>query len=233
MPGRGKPTVKLLDLVDGQLARPGQTLGLRAMVKDPEGIASTDFTLSGAVNTVIPNVFALPVDSTIVEASIILPASPSVDYVDVSAGAVNTLNPPLSGRSEVVRIMLSTAAVTDTVPPRVSLTVVEPPVGRVELGETIEIQVSGSDPSGDGVVETGYTVIATGTNLPATVVSTGSVAEASPNQGNVAHAFFLPILAVDSVNLPDTITYEVTDACGNSTVASVTVTVPLSQKKNK
>ena len=28
-----------------------------------------------------------------------------------------------------------------------------------------------------------------------------------------------------------TITYEVTDACGNSTVASVTVTVPLSQKK--
>ncbi|HSG49710.1 MAG TPA: hypothetical protein VLA43_17945, partial [Longimicrobiales bacterium] len=215
----GGPTVQLLDLANGQLVRPGQTLGARALVKDPAGINYVEFILEGAVDTIISRSFGIPVDSAIVEMSLVLPTSPPVTYLDVSARAVNTLDPPLAGRSEVVRLTLSSGAVVDTIPPRVSLTVVEPAGGRVELGDSIEIQLSGSDPSGDGVILSGYTVIASGSSLADTVVQEASITYASANQGTVAARFWIPILAVDSLSLPDTLTYEVTgfmqDVAGN------------------
>jgi hypothetical protein len=215
----GGPTVRLLDLVDGQLVRPGQTLGARAMVKDPAGINYVEFSLEGALDTLITRTFALPVDSTIVDFSVVLPTNPPVDYLDLSARAVNTLDPPLSGRSELIRVILTDGVVVDTVPPRVALTVVEPAGARVELADSIQVQVSGSDPSGDGVTVTGYTVIARGSSLPDSVVLERTVTYTSPNQGTVAENFWVPILSVDSLSLPDTLTYEVTgfmvDNAGN------------------
>jgi predicted RNA-binding protein with TRAM domain len=206
----GGPTVRLLDLSDGQRVRPGQTLGLRTLVQDPAGINYVEFILSGAVDSIIPRTFPLPVDSAIVTGSLVLPANPSVDYLEVSSRAVNVLDPPLSGRSEIARLILTQEAVLDTIPPRLALTVVEPEVGRVELGDSIEIQLSGSDPSGDGVVSSGFTVIATGAASGDTVVLSDSVVYAAADQGTVVEQFFLPILAVDSLSLPDTLTYEVT-----------------------
>lgn len=227
----GGPTVQLLDLVDGQLVRPGQTLGARALVKDPAGINRVEFILQGAVDTVISRTYGIPVDSAIVETSLILPASPSVPYLDISARAVNVLDPPLSGRSEIVRLTISDGAVVDNIPPRVSLTVVEPAGGRVELGDSIEIQLSGSDPSGDGVILSGYTVIASGSSLPDTVIHEATTTYGTANQGTVAASFWIPILAVDSLALPDTLNYEVTgfmeDVAGNCGAGvNETVSVP-------
>ena len=74
----GGPTVQLLDLANGQLVRPGQTLGARALVKDPAGINYVEFILEGAVDTIISRSFGIPVDSAIVEMSLVLPTSPPV-----------------------------------------------------------------------------------------------------------------------------------------------------------
>lgn len=214
----GGPTVRILNLQDGQSVQQGLTLNLSALVKDPEGVTSMRFELAGSVNQTLVRNFTPPTDSFVVDTTVAVPAS-AVGPFTLTVRATNSLG--LTGVDGPITLnAISAAGATDTIAPRLTLNI-NPP-DRVELGSTIPLDIAGSDDvAGTGVATVGYTVLAISETRNDTVVSSDTRTYAPPRGGPVSPnpPLAIPILNVDSLSLPDTLIYEVTaymvDAAGN------------------
>ncbi|MDT8341846.1 MAG: hypothetical protein RQ751_10065, partial [Longimicrobiales bacterium] len=211
----GGPGVRILDLQDNQSVQAGLSLNLSAVARDPEGVTSLTFVLDGAVTQTLVRNFTPPADSVRVDTTVAIPAGIQGSFT-LTARAINNLG--LSGGDGPLTLNIVTGGVTDTIAPRLSLTVQERE--RVELGDSLIIQVQGSDdPAGTGVATVGYTVRALSPTRGDTVMSEVTRAFAPARTGTLAQQFGVPILNVDSLSLPDTLVYEITafmvDAAGN------------------
>ena len=203
----GGPGVRILDLRDGQTVQAGLTLNLSALAKDPETISTMDFYLEGSVNQTLRRTFNPPTDSIVVDTTVAIPADAEGPFT-LRVRATNTLG--LTGGDGPITInVIQESLAVDTTAPRLTLTA--SPNDRVELGDSIPIQITGGDDvAGVGVASVGYTVIVTSPTGPDTVVRQVAAPYVPPRTGSISRQFGIPIIGVDSLSLPDTLVYEVT-----------------------
>lgn len=214
----GGPDVQLLNLTSGQSVKAGLSLNLSAVARDPQGIAQISFELSGAFDTTLVRSVIPATDSIRADTTVAIPAGTS-GTLQIAATARNTED--LAGQ-DGLSVRVVTGGAGDATAPTVTLNVSALP--KLELKDSLRIQVSGNDdPQGSGVVRLGYTVKAISVNRQDTLVRAGEEAYSPPRTGTVGHEFAVPVFNVDSLNLPDTLIYEVTgymvDQAGNCAAA--------------
>lgn len=215
----GGPDVQLLNLQDGQPIQSGLGLNLSAIAQDPQGVLEVIFELEGALDTTLVRRFGAAVDSIRVDTTVAIPAGIS-GALDVSVRARNTAD--IVGGDGPVPASVVTGGSGDAVPPTVGIEVSALP--KLELSDSISVQVLGNDDAqGSGIIQAGYTVLAISESRGDTLVRTGSRTFTPPRTGTVATEFNVPVFNVDSLSLPDTLTYEVTgyliDQAGNCSAA--------------
>lgn len=161
----GGPRVELRNPVPGQQVVPGGTLLLTAFAVDrSSGIDSVQITVSGAQSasfifknpcaTCTPN--GLPSgDSVVINQNYVV--GPATGAITILATAWNSNR--VAGVSNPVNVLVSTTAVTDAQPPqvRVAMTIND----RIELSDTIALNVSAQDVGAAGLRRMGVVVIAT------------------------------------------------------------------------
>lgn len=215
----GGPDVQLLNLQDGQPIQSGLGLNLSAIAQDPQGLLEVVFELAGAMDTTLVRTFSAAVDSIRVDTTVAIPAGLS-GALDVSVRARNSVD--IVGGDGPVRASVVTGGAGDAVPPTVALEVSALP--KLEMSDSIVVQVLGNDDAqGSGIVRAGYTVLAISESRGDTLTRTGSRDFSPARTGTVATEFRVPVFNVDSLSLPDTLTYEVTgyliDQAGNCSAA--------------
>ncbi|HSM04106.1 MAG TPA: Ig-like domain-containing protein [Longimicrobiales bacterium] len=203
----GGPGVRILGPQNGQTVQAGLTLNISALAKDPETISSMDFYLQGSVNATLRRTFNPPTDSIVVDTTVAIPADAEGPFT-LTVRATNTLG--LTGGDGPITVnVIQESTAVDTTAPRLTLTA--SPRDRVELGDSIPIQITGSDDvAGVGVASVGYTVRVTSPTGPDTVVRQVAAPYVPPRTGSISRQFGIPIIGVDSLSLPDTLVYEVT-----------------------
>ncbi|MDT8367900.1 MAG: hypothetical protein RQ745_01745 [Longimicrobiales bacterium] len=218
----GGPDVELLNLVDGQTLQAGLALNLSAIARDPEGVTSVQYTLTGIIDQTLVRAFNPAIDTVQVDTAVALP--PGVTgALSVSVSAVNTDG--VSGLDGPIQLNVVTSTAGDTTPPTVSVEATALPA--LELTDSIFVTVSGSDDTqGSGVETANVTVRAISLARGDTVTVTDQVTFAPPRTGSVVQAFTFPVLNVDELALPDTIRYEVSatlvDGAGNTSLPATT-----------
>ena len=203
----GGPGVRILDLRDGQVVQAGLTLNLSALAKDPEAVTNLDFYLQGSVNETLRRTFNPPTDSIVVDTTVAIPPDAEGPFT-LTVRATNTLG--LTGGDGPITInVIQESTAVDTTSPRLRLTASPP--DRVELGDSIPIQITGGDDvAGVGVASVGYTVLVSSPTGTDTVVRQVASPYVPPRTGSISRQFGIPIIGVDSLSLPDTLVYEVT-----------------------
>ncbi|MEJ2539785.1 MAG: hypothetical protein P8188_07430 [Gemmatimonadota bacterium] len=203
----GGPGVRILDLRDGQTVQAGLTLNLSALAKDPEAVTNMDFYLQGSVEQTLRRTFNPPTDSIVVDTTVAIPLE-AQGPLTLTVRATNTLG-LTGGDGPITLNVIQESQAVDTTAPRLRLNITPP--DRVELGDSIPIQITGGDDvAGVGVASVGYTVIATSISGADTVVRQVSEPYVPPRTGSISRQFGIPIIGVDSLALPDTLVYEVT-----------------------
>jgi hypothetical protein len=214
----GGPDVRILNLTEGQSVRAGLSLNLSAVARDPQGVTQVSFQLSGAFDATLTRSVIPTADSVRLDTLVAIPSGVSGD-LQITATARNTED--LLGQ-DGVKVRVVTGGAGDVTPPTVSLQVSALP--SLELKDSLYVQVSGSDdPQGSGVTRVGYTVRAISATRQDTLVRAGEQTYSPPRTGTVARQFAVPVFNVDTLNLPDTLIYEVTgymiDQAGNCAAA--------------
>lgn len=210
----GGPDVRVLNLTEGQAVKAGLGLNLSAVARDPQGITQVRFDLSGAFEATLIRSVVPTADSVRLDTLVAIPSGAS-GTLNILATARNAED--LVGEDGLsVRVVQGGAG--DATAPTVRLQVSALP--SLELKDSLYVQVSGNDdPQGSGVTRVGYTVRAISPTRGDTLVRAGEQAYTPPRTGTVAHQFAVPVFNVDTLNLPDTLVYEVTgymvDAAGN------------------
>lgn len=159
----GGPRVELRNPVNNAQVTPGGTLPLTAFAVDRSaGIDSVQFTLTGAQNAIIKYCGAAhcqPLtpsnDSVLVNHSYVVGAATGTVTITATAWNRNRV----AGQSSPVAVLVSTTAVTDAAPPqvRVAMTAND----RVELADTIVLNVAAQDVGAAGLRRMGVVVMAT------------------------------------------------------------------------
>jgi YVTN family beta-propeller protein len=209
----GGPDVEILDIVNGQTIQSGLQLTARVRAQDPLGISRVRITVAGAFQAEVNKTITPPRDSVVVDTIIPIPAG-ITGPIQITAIAWNTLD--VAGQDGPLGMGVVGAGAGDTLRPVVGH--VAAAVDRMELQDSVFIQVTGSDP-GSGVVTAGFTVLAISPTRGATRVRSDSVTFAPPRTGTVTRSFSVPAFNVNPLNLPDTLIFEVhtwmRDADGN------------------
>lgn len=217
----GGPDVELLNLTDNQSVRAGLSLNLSAIAKDPQGVRSISFELSGAFDTTLTRLVSPAQDSVRLDTLVAIPQGVTGN-VNILATALNSAD---LGGQDGVTVRVITGGAGDVTAPSVRLDVVALP--KLELADSVYVQVSGNDDAqGSGVSRIGYTVRAISPARGDTIVRAGERTYQPPRTGTVAEQFAVPVFNVDSLSLPDTLVYEITgymvDAAGNCAAANET-----------
>ena len=217
----GGPRVQFLTIEDNQQVQSGLSLNLQVEAFDPEGILDMVIHITGVFERTINYSFAPPQDTVMVDTAVAIPAGITGD-IAVTATARNRLN--VSGQDGPIDIEIVTTNLSDQLPPTVTVTSIS--TQRLELDDTFNVVVSGSDDGqGRGVVSAGYTVRAISPTRADTLVRTAQQDFSPARTGSLTSKFsFLPF-NVDELALPDTLVYEITgwmvDADGNCSAAVV------------
>ena len=95
----------------------------------------------------------------------------------------------------------------------------------MEVQDSVRLSITGSDNTqGSGVASVGYTVLGISSTRGDTLFRSDQITYAPPRTGTVAASFAFGTFNVDSLNLPDTLVYELTtwmrDADGNCAAAA-------------
>lgn len=213
----GGPDVVLEDITDGQSVQAGLPLSTRISAIDPDGVDSIRVSVAGAFNASILKAYSAK-DTARLDTIIPIPAG-SLGAISVTATAWNTRG--VYGSDDAVLTVVASGA-GDTIPPRLKQTVVTP--DRMELQDGLAVTVSGSDNSqGSGVITVGWTVAGVSRHQ-GTQYRSGDTTFTQARTGTVTLSFTVPTFNVDSLSLPDTLSYEVTtwmrDAEGNCGAAN-------------
>ncbi|HSW31871.1 MAG TPA: hypothetical protein VLH75_20475 [Longimicrobiales bacterium] len=209
----GGPDVEILDIVDGQTIQAGLGLNARVRARDPLGITQVRIEIRGALDTTIVKAITPPADSVVVDTTIAIPVN-TLGPLQITAIARNSLD--VSGQDGPLSMIVVGPGAGDTIRP-VLKHASSAPV-RMETQDSVTVQITGSD-AGGGVAKVGYTVQAISPTRGDTLVRTDSAVFDPARTGTVTRFFKFGTFNVDSLNLPDTLIYEVTswmrDAQGN------------------
>lgn len=216
----GGPKVILVNVVQGQLVQAGQPLSVRIRASDPQRLVSVTLQATGAVTATLTRTFTSPPDTVTVDTTLAVPDTAQGEFTLV-AKARNTLG--VQGESEAVRLKIVTPFERDTVAPVLALSVSARP--RLEFTDFVRVEITGRDDSqGKGVATVGYTVLGISATRGDTLVRTARVNFSPPRTGTVIRDFTFAPFNVDSLSLPDTLSYEVTafmiDGDGNCSAAT-------------
>ncbi|MFQ5536182.1 MAG: hypothetical protein ACE5GJ_01900 [Gemmatimonadota bacterium] len=211
----GGPDVELLDLEDGQSVQAGLNMGARIRAQDPQGIAQVRLEISGAFEQTVIFPISPPEDSVLVDTAVVVPDG-ITGTIEVLAVARNNLD--VSGLDGPITLNVLAAGAGDTLAPNLTHTATSPE--RMELQDSMIITLTGSDDNqGSGVQTAGYTVLAISPSRADTLIRSGERTFSPARTGTVSTSFAFPAFNVDSLNLPDTLIFEVTtymvDADGN------------------
>jgi hypothetical protein len=202
----GGPDVKLLDIEDGQSIQAGLNLSARVQAKDPFGINQVRIDVSGTFAASFVKAVSPSADSVILDTIISIPAG-ATGPISIVATARNNLN--VGGQDGPITLNVVSASAGDTIAPRLKLSTTAAP--RMEFGDSVLVTVTGSDDTqGTGVAQVGYTVLAISPTRGDTLVRTAKRTLTPPSTGFVTQAFSFEPFNVDSLNLPDTLVFEVT-----------------------
>ncbi len=202
----GGPDVLLLDIVEGESIQAGLNLSARVLAKDPLGIIQVRLDVTGAFEASVVLPVNPPQDSVLLDTIIPIPAN-AIGSIAVTAVARNNLD--VAGQAGPVLLDVIAGGVGDTIAPRLRHTEVAP--ARLELQDSVTLQITGTDDSqGSGVVVAGYTVLGISPSRSDTVVRSGQRSFSPPRTGTLTTSFSFKPFNVDSLNLPDTLTFELT-----------------------
>ncbi len=209
----GGPDVEILDIVDGQTIQAGLGLTARVRAQDPLGITQVRIEIRGALDTTIVKAITPPADSVVVDTTIAIPEN-TLGPMEITAIVRNALE--VAGQDGPLSMVVVPAGAGDTIRPVLRHTSSAPE--RMELQDSVTVQISGSD-AGGGVAKVGYTVRAISPTRGDTLIRTDSAVFDPARTGTVTRFFRFGTFNVDSLNLPDTLIYEITswmrDAQGN------------------
>jgi hypothetical protein len=216
----GGPDVILLNIQQGLSITAGGQLNIGVQARDPLGITVLTLTVAGAYSATVqwrPNP---AVDSILVDTVLAVPAT-AVGPVTVVAVARNTLD--VAGQSVPVTLNVVPPGAGDTIAPSLKHTSSAPE--RMEVQDSVRLSITGSDNTqGSGVASVGYTVLGISSTRGDTLFRSGQITYAPPRTGTVAASFAFGTFNVDSLNLPDTLVYELTtwmrDGDGNCAAAA-------------
>jgi hypothetical protein len=211
----GGPDVLLENVNDGQTVQAGLGLALRVRAYDPNGIILVQLNLTGAMNQPVVKQVTPVSDSVVFDTTVVIPAG-TTGAISITASARNTLD--VSGQDGPIRVNVVSGTAGDTIAPLVNL--VATASDRLEIKDSLSVTVSGQDNTqGSGVQTAGYTVLAIAPSRGDTLIATAERTFTPPRTGQVSENFKVPTFNVDSLNLPDTLVFEVTgyliDAEGN------------------
>ena len=215
----GGPRVRILTLQDDQQIQAGLSLNLRVEAMDPEGILDLTIEVKGVFESLIRIPFNPPPTSVVVDTVVVIPAGIK-GKAEVTAQARNALG--VTGQDGPVTLDIVDFSLADQTPPTVAVTQSSTP--RLEVGDPIRVVVSGADnPQGSGIARAGYTIKAISPIRGDTLVRTGQRTFNPPRTGNMVATFDVLPFNVDPLNLPDSLTFEITgwayDAEGNCAAA--------------
>lgn len=211
----GGPEVQILDLEDGQSVQAGLNMTARVRAQDPLGITQVRLEITGAFQATLVRSISPPQDSVVMDTIVAIPTGVS-GAIQVLGVARNNLD--VAGQDGPLNLTVLSGGPGDTIAPR--LTHEESAPERMELQDSVVIRVRGSDNNqGGGVATVGYTVLGISPARGDTVIRSDSRSFSPPRTGTVTTRFSFPTFNVDSLNLPDTLLFEVTtwmvDADGN------------------
>lgn len=211
----GGPDVSVVDIEDG-LDYNG-TIKFGVVARDPLGISSITVDITNGGTTQQLQQPFNGGDSVLFEHELDLTTF-APGSLQIVASARNI--PGASGSAPTVTINVVTGETRDSIPPSLKYSVTS--VERMELTDSLTIDVTGADNTqGGGVAEVGYTVRSLSTVHPGTLdtIRTGRETYATPKSGVVRTTFKVAPFNVDSMALPDPLSYQVTvymkDAAGN------------------
>lgn len=209
----GGPDVEILDIINGQSIQAGLGLTARVRAQDPQGIIQVRIQITGAFDTTVVKSITPPEDSVVVDTVIAIPET-AIGPMYVTASARNSLD--VSGQDGPLTLNIIATGIGDTIRP--VLKHVSSAPERMEMQDSVTVAVTGTD-QGSGVALSGYTVLGISPTRGDTVIKTDSAAYEPPRTGTVTRFFRFASFNVDSLNLPDTLVYEITswmkDAQGN------------------
>lgn len=214
----GGPDVRLTNLEDGQPVQAGLTLSLQLRANDPSGLTRVQFDLGGVVEQSLVRLVDPPRDSVAFDTVVAIPPG-GQGALEVTARGRNASG--IEGVDGPVELIVGSAGAGDTIAPTTK--VVAAAADLLELNDSILVVVTATDDQqGGGISRLGYTVLATSASRGDTITS-DSVVFSSPHTGTLSRSFMVPIVRVDSLNLPDTLDYEIhgfsVDASGNCAAA--------------
>ncbi len=220
----GGPDVQLLNIEGGERLLAGLNLNLSAIARDPQGILAVEYVLEGVVEETLERTFTSGQDSVRVDTTVALPAGVQGDLT-LSVRARNSLG--VVGADGPVALQVITSGGGDSIPPTASVEASALPA--LELTDSVFITVTGSDDSqGTGIASASYVARAISPRRGDTLSVGDATSYTPPRTGTVSQSFAFPVFNVDSLGLPDTLSYEIeatfTDAAGNvSNPATVTL----------
>jgi len=211
----GGPDVELENIEDGQSVQAGLNLSARIRAQDPLGITQVRLDVAGAFNAAIIKSINPPEDSVVFDTVVAIPAGVT-GAITVAATARNSLD--VAGQDGPFNLTVIAAGVGDTIAPRLRHVASAPE--RMELQDTLLLEVTGSDDTqGAGVETVGYTVLGISPSRGDTLYRTEQTTFSPPRTGTLTASFSFDPFNVDSVGLPDTLIFEITtfmvDADGN------------------
>jgi hypothetical protein len=211
----GGPDVSLQNVTAGQSVQAGLGLSVRVVARDPQGIIQIQLNFAGAFARQVVKAVTPPVDSIVFDTTVVVPLGVS-GALSITAIARNALD--VSGQDGPITINVVSATAGDTIRPRVQSTASSPE--RLELKDSITVVVTGQDnPQGSGVATAGFTVFGIAPSRGDTLIRSGRRTFSPSRTGTISETFKFPTFNVDSLNLPDTLVYEITgfliDAQGN------------------
>ena len=215
----GGPDVTLLNIQQNLSVTAGGQLNVGVLARDPQGIALVTLNVSGAFTRKVEWRPTVATDSFRADTVLAVPATAYGPLV-VSAVARNALD--VAGQAVPITLNVVAAGAGDTIAPSLKQTAAAP--DRMEIQDSIRLTVSGADNTqGTGVASVGYTIVAFAPSRADTVLRTGKLDFTPARTGTVSGTFAVPAFNVDSLNLPDTLVFEVTtwmkDRDGNCAAA--------------
>lgn len=211
----GGPEVRFLNVQDGQNVVAGLSRNIRVSLRDPLGVARLEILVSGAFQASFVRNFNPAVAETTVDTTLVIPAGVT-GTLRLEARALNVAGNP--GSDGPITLNIVPVGVADQVAPRVRVQVTAPQ--RLEIRDTLRVEVTGQDDdAGSGVVRAGYTALAISQLRQDTLVISEERTFTPARTGTLTQAFRFEPFNVDSLNLPDTLIFEVTgymvDQAGN------------------
>ncbi len=211
----GGPDVILQNIQAGQSIQAGLGLSLRVVARDPQGIIQIQINFAGAFTRSVVKTITPAADSVVFDTTVVVPTG-VFGALSITAVARNALD--VAGQDGPLIVNVVSASAGDTIKPWLVALASSPE--RLELKDSITVVVTGFDNTqGSGVRTAGYTVRGIAPSRGDTLIRSGSRTFTPPRTGTVSEAFKVVTFNVDSLNLPDTLVYEITgyliDAQGN------------------